>query len=81
MDITSFYTSMSPNPSPHSKVLTREMAVAFANIFMAKIQMQILGKGAYLEMLHWLQNLSVTCQQISCQPLLWKSKLTLLDFS
>ena len=52
MDITSFYTSMSPNPSPHSKVHTREMAVAFANIFMAKIQMQILGKGAYLEMLH-----------------------------
>ena len=32
-----------------TKALGPKMAVAFANIFMAKVQMQILGKGAYLE--------------------------------
>ena len=48
-----------------TKALGPKMAVAFANIFMAKIQMQILGKGAYLETLHWLQ---------SRQPVNWTSK-------
>ena len=35
-----------------TKALGPEMAVAFANIFMAKVQMQIQGKGTYLETLH-----------------------------
>ena len=48
-----------------TKALGPKMSVAFANIFMAKIQMQILGKGAYLETLHWLQ---------SRQPVNWTSK-------
>ena len=48
-----------------TKALGPKMAVAFANIFMAKVQMQIQGKGAYLETLHWLQ---------SRQPVNWTSK-------
>ena len=35
-----------------------KMTMAFANICMAKIQMQILGKGAHLETLHQPKNLS-----------------------
>ena len=48
-----------------TKALGPKMAVAFANIFMAKVQMQIQGKGTYLETLHWLQ---------SRQPVNWTSK-------
>lgn len=35
-----------------TKALGPKMAVAFAKIFMAKVQMQIRGKGTYLETLH-----------------------------
>ena len=42
-----------------------QMAVALANIFMAKIEMQVLDKGARLESLHRRNNLSCTPTDLS----------------
>ena len=43
------------------------MAVAFANIFLAKIKRQILDKGACLETLHRLHDISLVLQKICRQ--------------
>ena len=42
-----------------------QMAVALANIFMAKIEMQVLDKSARLESLHRRHNLSCTPTDLS----------------
>ena len=43
------------------------MAVAFANIFLAKIKRQILDKGACLETLHRPHDMSLVLQKICHQ--------------
>ena len=58
----------------HGRGIGTKTAVALANIFMAKIEMQVLDKGARLESLHRRHNLSLAHQQICRQPFHWTSE-------
>ena len=51
----------------HGNPMGTETAVAFANIFMAKIEVQILDKGANKQLV-WGLKLSLAHQQIRRQP-------------
>ena len=66
-EILSQFNEKKNNLQTHRTAISTKMAVAFANIFLAKIKRQILDKGACLETLHRPHDISLVLQKICHQ--------------
>ena len=72
-EILSQFNEKKNNLQTHRTAISTKMAVAFANIFLAKIKRQILDKGACLETLHRPHDISLVLQKICHQLVHWTS--------